>query len=315
MNTVHQLTEEEFQTLVDAVKGQSKKSLKGQLSFEKNVLNRGWDFDTNYEYKNARTKVDLICDKGHYHLITSAVFKKGHGCPKCVGLCPIQTKIDFEANVLKRAWDFGAEYGYKNATEKVSLICDNGHNHTISPDKFKRGIGCPKCAGQCPTQAKEDFEANVLNRAWDFSADYEYKNSATNVSLICDKGHHHLITPNNFKHGNGCPKCAKNGFRPNLPASLYLSSLSIDGIIKGYKLGITNNSVEARMRQHSKHSIFDHAIVEDYKFEIGKDALDLENKLKLGLYCNYFTKDQIPDGFTETIPPDQLEKFYSILTK
>ena len=313
MKTVYQLSSEEFEQRLILVKGQGKKSLKGQLSLEEFVIIKAWSFDVDYEYKNNSTKVSLICDQGHHCSISPNNFKKGAGCAKCAGLCPIQARENLEELVLSRVWDFAADYEYKGDITKVSLICDQGHTVLISPTNFKSGKGCPKCSGKCTTQAKEQLETEILSRAWDFAADYEYKNAKTKVSLICDRGHHCSISPNDFKTGYGCAKCAKNGFQPNLPASLYLTSLSIDSVIKGYKLGITNNSVETRMASHNTHSIFDHVIVETYKFSVGQDALDLENILKLELDCNYFTKEQLPDGHTETISPDQLNEFYKVV--
>lgn len=60
----------------------------------------------------------------------------------------ITAKRVFELNVIDRGWKFGEGYSYSKAKVKVPLLCEKGHNVTMSPDSFKAGMGCGTCAGR-----------------------------------------------------------------------------------------------------------------------------------------------------------------------
>jgi hypothetical protein len=164
---------------------------------------RGYTVTGNYV--NAKTLVNMMCDKGHHIQIRAGDFKQGKGCAKCAGCCPIQAQEDFRnIAVLSSYVIIGT---YINTNKPVEVICDKGHNISISPSAFKIGGRCAKCSLQCPVQAEESFRQLAQQRQYTIIGDY--KNNRASIEMICNKGHTIKMTPTSFKSGCQCIKCAR----------------------------------------------------------------------------------------------------------
>jgi len=230
--------------------------------FEIEVKRRGWDFAPDYEYVKSTAPVFLICDKGHPVTTTPSNFKSlKNGCKKCAGQCPVGAEEKLLKELAERGWKTGPGYSYTGAFEKTNFLCNRGHEVISSPHAIRGGVGCTKCSGKSPEQAKTNFETAVERRGWKFASDYEYVNSTTKVALICSEHHPCEITPSKFKNGQGCPRCSGSGFDPTEPAFLYVQSLSTGGAISAYKFGITNLRPKIRMIALAKGSCYDHELV------------------------------------------------------
>ena len=161
------------------------------------------------EYTNNRTKVLIDFNCGHEsHWIRPADYKSGKGCPKCAGLCPEQAKEDLIELINENGHKLLSEY--VNNSTKVLIDFNCGHeSHWIKPNHYKRGVGCPKCAGKCPEQAKEDFMSLINKNRHKLLS--EYVDASTKVLIDYNCGHEpHWITPNSYKKGVRCPKCSGN---------------------------------------------------------------------------------------------------------
>ena len=97
------------------------------------------------EYKNVMKKVEIRCDNGHEYSVAPNSFKQGYRCPKCAGLCPIQSKKEFLELLYEEGYTLLSEY--KNVATKVKIKCDKGHEYKVKPNNFKNGKRCPHCAG------------------------------------------------------------------------------------------------------------------------------------------------------------------------
>ena len=98
-------------------------------------------------YKNVKSKLDIRCPKGHEYKSTFTLFQKGSRCPKC-----------FFKN-MSHTYEFVKEQiesveGYKllnneyiNATKKLLIKCDKGHEYKITWNNFQQGKRCPICSG------------------------------------------------------------------------------------------------------------------------------------------------------------------------
>lgn len=118
---------------------------------------------------------------------------------------------------VKQGYISFCELLYKNNHELLSDYVDNktkvlidfncGHKpHWITPQHYRRGIGCPKCSGNCPEQAKEEL-INLINKNGHKLLS-EYVNASTEVLIDFNCRHEpHWIVPYNYKRGRGCPKC------------------------------------------------------------------------------------------------------------
>ena len=101
-------------------------------------------------YKNATTKVTIVCKKA------SHIFEQqprnhltGYGCSKCQQLSMTKTQEKFvndSVAVHGDTYDY-SKVDYKNNETKVSIICrKGGHEFRQSPTSHLRGSGCPKCS-------------------------------------------------------------------------------------------------------------------------------------------------------------------------
>ncbi|HBI7133090.1 TPA: hypothetical protein K8N02_000270 [Clostridium perfringens] len=95
---------------------------------------------------------------------------------------------------------------YVNATTKIELECDKGHDYLVIPNNFKQGKRCLICSGYHPESAKLNFIKQVENE--NYKLIKEYVNNKTKVELECDKGHRYFVVPYSFKRGFRCPICS-----------------------------------------------------------------------------------------------------------
>lgn len=278
--------------------------------FEKEVVVAGWGFCKDYEYRNTYTSVKLLCREGHEVNISPSRFRQNKGCMKCR---TYKSQKVFENLVVSSGWVFSEKYYYTDTITKVQLYCSEGHLCEITPASFKSGTRCNECAFNNQARAKRDFEDAVRDRGWKFGKDYLYQGVFVKVPLVCVNEHICHIRPHSFKGGTGCPKCTKYGYDPSLPACFYVQSLSDNGIILGYKIGITNRDPFVRMREQSGKSRFLHDLVKIVYSDNGGCILSLERKIKDEVVLNYFSKKDVTDGYTETLSPLNLEKVFEIL--
>lgn len=178
-------------------------------SMDQLIRDRGWKKGEDYKYSDSKTKVSMICPKGHRLEITPKDFKGGNGCAKCSGACSVQARENFEYAINERGWQKGEDYTYVNNSVKVSVVCPYEHSCWIAPYKFKSGSGCAICAGSCPQQAQKEFEQLIEARGYLKGPNYEYVSTSSKVFLICPSGHLYKVAPCSFKDGDGCMSCSK----------------------------------------------------------------------------------------------------------
>jgi very-short-patch-repair endonuclease len=96
---------------------------------------------------------------------------------------------------------------YQGNTLKILIDFQCGHKpHWTTPSKYKQAKGCPKCAGTCTEQAKENFYALLKENGHEALS--IYTNNRTKVLVEFNCGHKpHWIQPQHYIRGVGCPKC------------------------------------------------------------------------------------------------------------
>ena len=104
-------------------------------------------------YKNAKTKVKIICPIHGVFEQTPNHQSKGNGCKKCQYVSFAEKRRNNISKLIKKAKAVhGDKYDYslveyKNLKSKVKIICPN---HGVFKQLIKnhlRGQGCPKCRG------------------------------------------------------------------------------------------------------------------------------------------------------------------------
>lgn len=198
--------------------GTEQKSKKLSLTTEdfikrsKAIHNDKYDYSQTV-YKNASTKVDIICQQhGKFKQLPFAHLS-GQGCPYCAGRNV--TTEDF----IKRAKEIhGDKYNYSkinyiNNSIKVLIICPKHGEFCQSPSKHLIGQGCPKCAieershNSILSIDKFIERANKIhNNKYDYSL-INYSSLHDKIKIICPS--HGIFEQNAYDHlsGHGCNKC------------------------------------------------------------------------------------------------------------
>lgn len=183
------------------------------------------------KYETSAKKVEVICRIHGKFSILAGHHLNGVGCKKCAFE---KLKIRKSEFVRRAATHFGEIYDYSSFTElpkvggKVKIGCTK-HDLQFEqePRAHMRGhTGCPKCKSEIQTLKYADIgfaeaDQSAINEPFLIKAravhgdryDYSaviYKNSASNVTIICSEHGKFSQTPSNHVSGSGCPACAQD---------------------------------------------------------------------------------------------------------
>lgn len=317
---------------------------KRKLSIEKiyNDINRICDENGTIElteikggYKTTKTRnlffkcklCNGMFNTSHDHL------KRGQACPKCrykkISVCNTRNQLDIELDIKieckkRKTVEFVEfENGYcRYKSKNLIMRCLRGHgNYTTTANDFFKGCGCPTCGGTkrlTEKQASEQMIKECEIRGYDFLGFFNgYKKSAEpNAKLKCKRsGVVFYTSHNNFMKGQNCKCCSEFGYRTTKSGVFYVQKLLENNIFCGVKFGVTNRTTKERIGGQSRLSKFDHEIFYELTLQDGQKILDLENKIKEAMKgkTSYISKEDMPDGYTETVAPSELSTIMYIV--
>jgi hypothetical protein len=159
------------------------------------------------DYRNAKTKVKIICPEHGSFEQTPNNHLSGNNCPKCS-----DKKLNTEEFIEKARNVHGDRYNYSivvynNKQTKVKIICPIHGDFEQRPDSHLNGNGCPHCGRKTKTTKTFIRESNIVhNDKYNYSL-VEYKNNSIKVKIICPEHGSFEQTPSNHLSGKGCPKC------------------------------------------------------------------------------------------------------------
>jgi hypothetical protein len=104
------------------------------------------------DYKDSKTRIDMICNNGHTISISPNNFKTGYGCVDCAGLSHVKSEKNFVEMAERHNYSIIGKY--VNNSTLVDAICDEGHQIKIYPGDFKRGHRCKECSLASPKPTK-----------------------------------------------------------------------------------------------------------------------------------------------------------------
>lgn len=223
------------------------------------VIHKG-KYDYSFvDYKNARTKVQIVCPLHGPFLQTPDCHKRGQGCPKCKGSRvrdiqghPQERVIEDFKKIHGDIYDYSRVI-YVNHTTKCEIVCHEHGSFWKSPAKHKQGQGCPTCGRKKgtevasvtkkgnPSPKRLPFQTFVdrVNQIHGFRYDYslsevDYEHSNSRIEIICPD--HGSFTQRASKHlkGRGCPHCHKSRQYSSM-SQTWLDSLSLD-LIREFRL-------------------------------------------------------------------------------
>ena len=103
------------------------------------------------EYINNKTKLNIICDKGHeWHPTFDNFINKNRRCRKCADIQNgINQRLQWE-EIMRRVESYGyklitTEKEYVNQDSKLKAYCPNGHIYEFYINNFQQGKRCSKC--------------------------------------------------------------------------------------------------------------------------------------------------------------------------
>lgn len=166
------------------------------------------------EYKNASTKVSIICPTHGEFEQTPSRHLGGQGCPKCGIVSRANTIRKTTSNFIRRAKEIhGDKYNYskvdyKGFRTKVTIICPIHGEFEQTPNNHLHGLGCHKCGGTTKLTTRDFIKRikDIQGDKYDYSK-VIYKNYKSKIIIGCPiHGDFEQIA---FVHlqGRGCPKC------------------------------------------------------------------------------------------------------------
>jgi DNA-directed RNA polymerase subunit RPC12/RpoP len=283
----------------------------------------GWDPTTTTH--GSQTKRPWKCTQGH--IWTAPVCRRTasrSGCPICANRLIIRgindlttTHPDLAAEYhptknLTPAWELPA-----GTAKKLWWKCTNcsheweatGNNRTTAT----KPTACPACANRTPIAGMNDLATQYPHLAleadgWDPTT--ITSGSAESRQWKCTQGHTWTAPiKRRTRPGNpsGCPECANSSFNPGVPTTIYLQTI-LDRTIRqplAYKIGITANFERRHQEQIAANKNY---IIENLaRIEVptGRLAKQIEtsilNQWRTEGHSEAFTKEQLPDGYTETV--------------
>jgi hypothetical protein len=154
------------------------------------------------QYRNARTHLDIECDRGHPYSVIWSSFQQGRRCPECAGNAPL-THEYVVSEIAKAGCFLRSEY--KNSKTHLDIECDRGHPYSAKWSDFRRGSRCPHCAGVAPLT--HEYVASEIAKA-EYVLRSQYRNAHTHLDIECDQGHPYSAKWASFQQGSRCPECA-----------------------------------------------------------------------------------------------------------
>jgi hypothetical protein len=174
-------------------------------------------------YDNNLKEVIIICKEHGEFLQLPKTHKRGNGCIKCGRDKTINSKKSNTNQFINKSKEIhGDKYDYskveyKNAREKIKIICKIHGEFLQTPNSHLRRKGCRKCS----TEINSDKQRKTTNQfikdaiqihgdKYDYSK-VEYKYAIEKVIIICKEHGEFLQSPNSHLIGSGCNKCAGIG--------------------------------------------------------------------------------------------------------
>ncbi|WP_019029053.1 hypothetical protein [Colwellia piezophila] len=266
------------------------------------------------KYKNALTNVFIICSvHGRFKQLPSNHLK-GHSCNACSSQSTAKKLSSNTPDFIKKAkaihkkrYDY-SKVDYVNCDTPVTIICSVHKEFFQTPDAHLAGKGCNDCGNEltakmktCTTLIFIEKAKRIHGETYDYSL-VNYINNITKIKIICHIHEGFLQTPDGHLAAKGCPSCAKSGFNPIIPATLYYLRVETRNQLC-YKIGITNLTVKERFRK-DKSKI---TVLSEKFHPFGIDAQDEEKRIMREHKAFKYTGELIlRDGNSELFSKDVL---------
>ena len=119
------------------------RSKKLSYSYIKSFIEKFGYILVSDSYIDANSKLKITCPSGHIYDVKFSNFYSGKRCPHCSG--NYRMTINEVKSYINDIGYICLDSEYKNLTQKLNLICDNGHNIKMTMRELKDGCRCKIC--------------------------------------------------------------------------------------------------------------------------------------------------------------------------
>lgn len=271
------------------------------------LLKDGRDVQMIGDYINSKTKTLFKCSREHQWKTSYSSVQQGHNCPICHVMSVTLSKEQINERLKKDDRNIQMIGEYINSHTKSLFRCDIGHQWMARYGNICSGDGCPTCANR-PYLTKSVINDRLKKDERDIRLIGDHINIHTQSLFECNKGHRWMDKYSNICRGSGCSichGCSTHGFTGDKPAWRYVLVFK-ESKTPFIKFGITNR-LDQRLYTHRQHN-GEFEIAWTHHDENGHDTLAWENQIKKTFGGRYVSKDECPDGFTETLPLSMLNE-------
>ena len=159
-------------------------------------------------YRNTATKLEWRCSTGHEWSATPLQVKKGHWCPFCARVAPLNLHVLQQIAALKGGCCLSLIY--VNSSQPVRWKCAVGHEWLARAHSIRAGYWCPVCAHNQRLRLEEMRQ--IAKERGGRCLSTSYKNASTPLLWVCGHGHQWKACAANVKgglrrKGSWCREC------------------------------------------------------------------------------------------------------------
>jgi hypothetical protein len=168
-------------------------------------------------YENNSKEVIIICKIHGEFLQLPKTHKRGSGCKRCGIERTINhtqsNKFVEKANLVHNyIYDY-SKTNYKNAKEKIIIICKYHGEFMINPNSHLCGTGCRSCNIMKKNKSRKTKEQFIEEATKMHSDRYDYSkinyiDYNQNILIICKEHGEFEQSPNIHLHSKGCYECS-----------------------------------------------------------------------------------------------------------
>lgn len=122
------------------------------------------------EYINNKSKIIVMCEKGHQWNAYPYNLKRGEWCPKCASINRINNnKLTFD-DVKQRIIKYNItclSNKYVDQNNKMKWMCKNGHEFESTFHNIMQGHGCRYCTKFVSQEIARQFMEKIFNKKFD----------------------------------------------------------------------------------------------------------------------------------------------------
>ena len=215
------------------------------------------DWDPKSYVAGSNKKVNWICSNGHESRksINQRTQANASGCMKCENLAVDPGVNDLQTlfpKIALEADDWNPSDFVAFSEKAKEWKCSRCGFRWVAVIRSRTGLGsgCGACAGNQLHLGVNDClttHPELARQAVDWNPAEYMAGTGKILNYRCPNcGNIYKSSGSNRVQGQGCPKCANNGFDPTAIGWLYLLRNSSKGLLK---IGITN-SLDSRLRAH-----------------------------------------------------------------